>query len=139
MAPRRLSVKPEELFVSLHNLDGFSESEINYSKCVLAIITELRVISEPLQTRVSPINFSNSLSLCRPVYMRVWACERWVPHGMGGCTVSVYACACMCANVYIYESEQGASTSGKGGEDRKGEQAHHRDESEQGSQLSTRM
>ena len=27
------------------NLDGFSESEINYSKCVLAIITELRVIS----------------------------------------------------------------------------------------------
>ena len=38
--------------------------------------------------------------------MRVWACERW---GMGECTVSVYACACMCANVYIYESEQGAS------------------------------
>ena len=27
------------------NLDGLSESEINYSKCVLAIITELSVIS----------------------------------------------------------------------------------------------
>ena len=27
------------------NLDGLSESEINYSKCVLAIITEPRVIS----------------------------------------------------------------------------------------------
>ena len=74
---------------------------------------------------------------CAGLYICV--CGRASDGCMGGCTVSVYACACMCANVYIYESKQGASTSGKGGEDGKGEQAHQRDENEQGSQLSTRM
>ena len=38
--------------------------------------------------------------------MRVWACERWVCVWVCRC---LYTCACMCANMYIYESEQGAS------------------------------
>ena len=39
----------------------------------------------------------------------ICVCGRASDGCMGECTVSVYACACMCANVYIYESEQGAS------------------------------
>ena len=39
----------------------------------------------------------------------ICVCGRASDGCMGECTVSVYACACRCANVYIYESEQGAS------------------------------
>ena len=39
------------LFYVHFNLDGFSESEINYSKCVLAIITFGNIRRFPLQPR----------------------------------------------------------------------------------------
>jgi len=39
----------------------------------------------------------------------ICVCGRASDGCMSECTVSVYACACMCANVYIHESEQGAS------------------------------
>ena len=39
----------------------------------------------------------------------ICVCGRASDGCMGEYTVSVYACACMCAKVYIYESEQGAS------------------------------
>ena len=47
--------------------------------------------------------------MCIGVQAGIYACLGVSDGCMGGCAVSVYACACMCTNIYIYESEQRVS------------------------------